>query len=273
MLPFSINEFNGSLINQLVNKLIRHFKDAGFDFSASISSHYFVNTVHWPDIKLSDRVWSEKDLLYHKRNSDIKGVHDLLGAYSLIGFHPASEGTINIYYEKIMSYAIDYVNEQPIFEEEYRKEVINSYAAISAIVYLHQFVHWIMHTKVGFVPLKYESQSEEMFHKGFAQLFTLAIITEYGMEKEMEGNRLKKLFYWLEERQDDKYAIYREFMVAGTSNLISIKEAIGLLKETQKRMTQNFNSLKEYFKTGSFPKPSEEENFDRIMTMFRELKM
>ena len=73
------------------------------------------------------------------------------------------------------------------------------------------------------------------------------------MEKEIKSKLLKKLFYWLEERQDDINAIYREFMVAGTSKLISIKEIIVLLKQTQKMMTQNFNSLKEYFKTGCFP--------------------
>ena len=120
---------------------------------------------------MSDRVWSEKDLLHHKRNADIKGVYDLLGAYSLIGFHPASEGTIIIYYEKMMSYAVDYVNDQPIIDGDYRKEVIKCYEAISAIILLHQFLHWIMHCKVGFVPLKYEIITEEKFHKGVCPIF------------------------------------------------------------------------------------------------------
>ena len=93
------------------------------------------------------------------------------------------------------------------------------------------------------------------------------------LEKEAEGNLLINLFYWLEARQDEKYAVYREFMVVGTSNLISIKEAIGLMKHTQKKMTQNYNSLKEYFKTGSFPKPSDEKNLDSIMAKFREFGM
>ena len=271
MLPFSTNEFNGTLSNQLVNKLIRHFKDAGFDFSDFNSSHYFVNTFHWPNIILSDKVWSEKDVLYDKRNSDSYGVHELLGAYSLTGYYPASEGTIIIYYEMIMSYAVDYVNDQPIIDGEYRKEVIKYFEAITAIVHLHQFVHWIMHCKVGFVPLKYHSVGEENFHKGFAQLFTLAIINELMLEKEVEGKLLKKLFLWLETRQDKKYTVYNEFKLKDSTELISIKEAIGILKQTKQMMTQNYNSLKEYFKTGSFPKPSDEENYDRASALFREI--
>lgn len=213
-LPFLKKEFNFDLSNELIEKLIEVFKST--DYPSSDTTH--VHRYHWPDVVLTDRIFEPL-------------INDYLGTYQFtktINGEIENEGQVFIYYDKIKVAAENYLKSDTLLY----LTLSEAFEAITAIVLVHEFVHWIMHQIIGFNPLKYESLDSKDFHEGFAEFFTWYIIKEYPY--------LITIFEWLlPTEKDSPYLKHKElivlfnkrFNIGNEENpLINIFKVINLLR-------------------------------------------
>jgi|GEM_PF-1887431 len=213
-LSFLKKEFNFDLSNELIETLIEVFESAGYSFLETNQVHKH----HWPDVVLTDRDFEPL-------------INDKLGTYQFtktINGKKENEGQVYIYYDKIKVAAENYLKSDPLLYLTLNEV----FEAITAIVLVHEFVHWIMHQIIRFNPLKYDSPESKDFHEGFAEFFTWYIIKEYPY--------LLKIFEWLlPTEKDSPYLKHKElivlfnkrFNIGNEENvLINIFKVINLLR-------------------------------------------
>ena len=235
ILQFSPKRAVFDFTNELIEKLLITFSNGGFcilqnDFRKKGS---VVPFAHWPDVTLSDKIVS----IEH----DFIGINDLLGSYQIKDWSTKEEGTIFIYYETIWDAAGAYLaaNQSVTFTQE------ECFDCLISIVSVHEFVHYIMHSVVGFAPLKYDDEDSKFFHEGFAKLFTWYRIMDLEEGGYQYGGLIVHIFNWLADNQKEAYRKYREIETYGfDGKRIGYSELFKLLLWCKATGLQSFETIK-----------------------------
>ncbi len=198
-----------------LDKLIKLFEEEDWCFIKA-DPNYF-HTYIWPDIILSEKEGKMTPFENSELNPNNKENFsiELLGCYEFKDNRWENEGSVVLYVPKIKQAAYQYWVDNfskkgayNIDDEEYYTK------ALSTIILIHEFVHWIMHwiespgfidekLKKQFIPFKYSIKDEIYFQESIAQLFTKFICED--------SNDLRDIFIWLENHQPSQYNSYKLF--------------------------------------------------------------
>jgi len=215
------------LSNGYIEKLVALFRENGYKFACSSKG---IHSFDWPHIILSDKNQSQPNCISTEtksNNSNLTSIIDPLGVYQAYSIIP-SNGIIILYYEKIRIKSKDFFYSNDFYfaeENSVNYTELDCFNALINIVLIHEFVHWIIHTKVGFNPIKYTDDDEKFFHESFAQYFTWQLIKECPLST--------KIFKDTCQTAPDAYINFKELKYAGEDGLISETAAIRLLKILQ----------------------------------------
>ena len=218
------------LFDSLLDELLFHFVKAGWNVH-SAKTLYF-HKYQWPDIVLSEKV--------SKHRGEERDI-ETLGCYEPYHGNWLYEGQVVLYVNAIEKVAEAYCKD-PSNNTIEKNEALQN---LIRIILIHEFVHWIMHwiespqlssnyfLSRKFIPFKYETQDEQDFHEGFAQLITCLFCAG--------DKNLKNMFDWLGKAQCPVYNKYKELM----PKIDTIEKAICLLTFLREVGVQEFEMTKE----------------------------
>lgn len=207
--------------------------------------------IRLPKIILSDEIVKINGINGEEINDEQFWGHiELMGVYRQ---NPAfndwnHEGEIVIYFEKIRQVAERYdasKSDKMIFITNDMKSSSNStFQKLLEIVMAHEITHWIMHwftspswldttTDIhGFIPFKYETDSQVEFHESVAQLFTWFSIKQW--------HDMSEIFNWLMTGQPIEYSLWNDLVNKGVSN---IEHAVKLMEAFRAAQCQEYTTL------------------------------
>ncbi len=173
---------------------------------------------------------------------------ELMGEYSTLNDSDVQkEGTITLYYEKIMMIAHSYMLEEGLSLHD-MNDIISE---LTTIILYHEGVHWMMHWLFKQLnndedfendlnrpkQFDYTSKDAIYFHEAFAQLLTFKYC-EFDL-------RLKHIFIWLQNNQPPQYHAYLELDKVVSSNVSTTIELIHIF---QTKGIQSFEAVLNYYK-------------------------
>jgi len=266
--------FNFHHTENLIDDLISIFENS--NWKTKKAKHTYFHKFLWPDIVLSEKqaILQFDD---HQKEQGYDESEDfrieLLGSYNCNCESWNNEGTIVLYYNKILEVTDHYLKDKgiPLTKEDAREFFIET---LSTIVLIHEFVHWIMHWiespdfinksnfNKGFIHFEYSSIDNVEFHEGFAQLFTSCICES--------NSYLEDMFNWLVVKQPSQYKVYEQLKKIKKED--SINNAIHILEFTRSFNLQSFAiakslSLRKEIKNSS-SLPFDDEEYTTIEETF-----
>ncbi|MHA8103785.1 hypothetical protein [Aquirufa nivalisilvae] len=201
-------------------ELLKYFKNAGWDLKDN--GDIFFTNCPWPDIKLSKSFISFSN---NYNQEDFKYEIKLLGCYQIQkDFN--EEGTVTLYYEKIME-----TSEAYIFETMSKVVKVRVIECLTTMIFMHEFVHWLMHyispfmgkCKIDPVKIRYDSMDELEFHEGFAQIFIFWFVRK-------KKGIYRSIFDWISDKQPPQYKTYSKLIDNGVNSPLRAITLLSLLK-------------------------------------------
>ena len=251
--------------NKPISNILLFLENAGWATKKSFKNSFF--NFDLPDILLSKKIVKYSDLKLPKQNKDYvekitfydDKCMELLGCYTTEYNGQNKEGTIVIYYKKIIQVSEFYVS-------ECGGDINQVIADLLEIILIHESIHWIMHwikspisysnLYASISPFKYNTWDSINFHEGFAQLFTFFYV-------QFEFRKLS-VFKWLEKDQPSQYHIYKELISAKIIGPIQAIQLLIFLREDNIQSFKKTLDLAQFLIYNSIP-----DEFIKLIPMKR----